>query len=129
MNPLQTLLSLAELQFTFTIQPDEDWVEGIAYVDSTQAPVALDGIVFQTTVRKALGDPSVLFFPTTTNGAMQILPATVGGLNSVLAMVVPVSAYPAFLPVGSYVFGTQGIVGTATRTIWSGSLIVQQGVP
>lgn len=129
MTALQTLYSLPELQFTFTIQPDQDWIEGIGYADALANPIALDGIGFQMTVRKALGDPSVLFFASTDNGLMQILPATVGGVNSVLAMVVPVAQYPIFLPVGSYVFGAQGLAGGATRTVWTGSIIVQQGVP
>ena len=130
MSALQTLYGLPELGFDLTIQSDQDWVDGIGYTDPNNgnAPVALDGILFALTVRKAIGDPSVVFYADTTGSLLQLLPASVGSVNSCWVICVPVQTYPAFLPAGSYVFGLQGIVGTATRNLGTGNLIVTQGV-
>ncbi len=131
MTPLQTLYAMGKWGFDFTIQTDEVWSEGLGYTDpATGLPMPLDGIDFEMTIRKALGDPSVLWTLSSDNGLLGIFPILVGGANSVLAPAVPDGGFSPFLAPGeTYVQGTQGTVGTTTRTVWTGNLILGQGVP
>ena len=126
---MTNLLALPELQFTWTIVNDQDWIEGISYVDQSDDPVALDGIEFKLTVRPAIGDPSVVFYASLGNGMIQILPASAESeVNSVWAIAVFQVQFPKFLSPGSYVFGLQGLADGNTRNVATGPLIVTQGV-
>ena len=126
---MTNIAALAEYAGDITIKNNEDWIDAVAYADPvTHAPIALDGIAIAMTVRPSIGDPSVLFFATLDNRQIQVLPITVGGVNSVWAVVVYAATFSPFLPPGSYVYGVQATADGMTKTLLSGNLIVLQGV-
>ena len=134
MSAVSTLYGLPELAADIAVKPDEDWYDAIGYADAFGNPVDLTGIGVSLIVRPKLGDPRVLFYTDTTIGGVLLLPVAVGGVNSAWCTAVPCedangnNIWPPFLKPGAYVYGVQGAVSGATKTLMSGAFTVLQGV-
>jgi hypothetical protein len=134
MLPIQALLSLPVLRVTIETADNEDWLDSIGYVTPPTdplpgTPIPLDGISLRYTVRTSADDIGNLLYATTDNGLIQILPAdSVSTVNSVWMLAIYAGLFPGFLLPGSYVHEMQGVVGNNTRTIMTGTLVVDKGV-
>ena len=131
MLPIQALLSLPVLSLAMQIARNEDWLDSVGYVTdlTSNTPIPLDGILLTWTVRNSEEDIGTLLYATTSNGLINILPATQGSaVNSVWMLAIFKESFPAFLPVGSFVTELQGIVGNYTKTLVSGTVVVNKGV-
>jgi hypothetical protein len=120
---MTNIRELPQVEISVSTRTDEDWLDALTYVDSSNNPVALSGISFTGAMRIIPGQGAYVLQPTTANGQLVI-----GGAGSnVLSFLVPAAVMGSVAPV-SYAIDIVATADGYTINVVTGAVTVLEGV-
>jgi len=108
------------VQLDMEILTNEDWIDGLAYIDPSSNPIDLTGISFDMEMRMVASDATVVLKASTAANLIRVSGNTWQFLIPADTMIL--------IPPASYVFDMLGVGDGLTRNLVQGTVTVAQGV-